>query len=366
MALITKNEVLSFLKKSKIPFCPTWATVDIFSDYKFHDQNVGIFGVAATRYGNFAVQNSDLIICLGTRLNTQLTGSIPSTFAPGAKKVIIDIDKAEFKKTNNLKIDLKFNCDLKIFMSSLNKMSLKNFSVNPDWIKKIKFWKKKYPIVKDEYYGQLNFVNPYVFMDKLSQKTSNNDIIIPDASANLIWTYQGYNFKKKQRMFTALNHSPMGYSVPAAIGANLADLKSNVIAIIGDGSLSMNIQELQTIYDLNLPIKIFVINNNGYGLIKQTQETWLKANYVGVDPKSGLGLPDFKKVANSYGIKSLKINNHNDLDEKLDQVLNYDQPILCDVMVDPSQRVIPKLEFGRAIDDLSPLLSRKEYLSNKF
>ncbi len=361
----TKGEVLRFLRKSKIPFCPTWATVDIFSDYKLKDQNVGIFGVAATRYGNFTVQNSDLIICLGTRLNTQLTGSIPSSFAPKAKRVVIDIDQAEFKKTNNLKIDLKFNCDLKFFMPLLNKISMKDFSVSQDWKKKINFWKKKYPIIKDEYYSQTNYVNPYIFMNKLSEKTLNNDIIIPDASANLIWTYQGYEFKKKQRMFTALNHSPMGYSVAAAIGANLADIKSNVIAIIGDGSLPMNIQELQTIYDLNLPIKIFVINNNGYGLIKQTQETWLKANYVGVDPGSGLGLPDFKKVAKSYGIKSIKINNRNDLDKKLDLVLNSKKTILCELMVDPFQRVIPKLEFGKSIDELSPLLSKEENLKNR-
>ena len=169
-------------------------------------------------------------------------------------------------------------------MVELNKINLKNFSINSNWIDKINTWKSKYPIIENEYYSQSNFVNPYIFMDKLSSKTSNNDIIIPDASANLIWTYQGYDFKKKQRMFTALNHSPMGYSVHAAIGANLADPKSNVIAIIGDGSIQMNIQELQTIRDLNLQIKIFVINNDGYGLIKQTQDTWLKSNYVGVDP----------------------------------------------------------------------------------
>ena len=202
-------------------------------------------------------------------------------------------------------------------------------------------------------------------MDLLSSKTKKNDIIIPDASANLIWTYQGYSFKNKQKMFTALNHSPMGYSVPASIGAQLAEKKSNVIAIIGDGSMQMNIQELQTIYNLNLPIKIFIINNGGYGLIKQTQETWLKSHYVGVDSSTGLGLPDFQKVGKSYGIDCVEIKNHNELDEKLNSVLNSNQPIICDVIVSPKQRVAPKLEFGRPIDDMSPLLSRSEYNSNK-
>ena len=154
----------------------------------------------------------------------------------------------------------------------------------------------------------------------LINSVKTNDIIIPDASANLIWSMQGLKIFKKQKIFTALNHSPMGYSVAASIGAQLARKNSNVIAIIGDGSMPMNIQELQTIKNFNIPVKVFIMNNSGYGLIKQTQETWLKGNYVGVDAKSGLGLPDFKKVAKSYGLETSKIQNSNNLKKQIKKI----------------------------------------------
>jgi len=165
---------------------------------------------------------------------------------------------------------------------------------------------------------------------------------------------------KGQKVFTALNHSPMGYSMPATIGAYLADKTKNVICTIGDGSMQMNIQELATISHFNFPIKIFVINNNGYGLIKQTQDTWLNSRRVGVDSESGLAMPNLIKIANAYGIKTVEINNHNEMGVKLKQILKSKSPILCDVIVDEKQKVIPKLEFGREIHDLSPRLSEEE------
>jgi len=173
------------------------------------------------------------------------------------------------------------------------------------------------------------------------------------------------SFKVKgQKIFTALNHSPMGYSMPATIGAYLADKTKNIICTIGDGSMQMNIQELATISHFNLPIKIFVINNNGYGLIKQTQDTWLDSRRVGVDSRSGLAMPNLIKIANAYGIKTVEINNHKEIDKKLRGVLKSKFPVLCDVKVDEKQKVIPKLEFGKAIHDLSPRLSEEEMKLN--
>ena len=196
-------------------------------------------------------------------------------------------------------------------------------------------------------------------MKKLSDKTGKNDILIPDASANLIWAMQSFQLNG-QKLFTALNHSPMGYSMPATIGAYLADRSKNIICTIGDGSMQMNIQELATIAHFKYPVKIFILNNGGYGLIKQTQDMWLKSRRVGVDENSGLALPDLKKISRAYKIKTLVINNHNDLDEKIDYVLKSRTPIVCEVKVDDKQKVIPKLEFGRAIHDLSPRLKREE------
>jgi acetolactate synthase-1/2/3 large subunit len=348
------------ISKTGIPFLPSWAAVDLFS----HDNklNAGTFGVAATRYGNFAIQNSDLLISLGCRLNTQLTGSNIKSFAPKAKKIIIDIDKNEFKKNNGLKIDLKINLDLKIFFKKIISL-IKDKKDYKKWINQFKIWKKKYPITKPEYYNQSKNNNSYVFMKKLSEKTGKNDVLIPDASANLIWAMQAFQLNG-QKVFTALNHSPMGYSMPATIGAYLADKSKNVICTIGDGSMQMNIQELATIAHFNFPVKIFVINNDGYGLIKQTQDMWLNSRRVGVDESSGLALPDLIKISKAYNIEAIKINNHNDLDEKLDYVLKSKKPILCEVKVNENQKVIPKLEFGRAIHDLSPRLDKKELKFN--
>ena len=352
----TKKELYKFISKTGIPFCPSWATVDLFtSEDKL---NAGTFGVAATRYGNFAIQNADLLISLGCRLNTQITGSNLKSFAPNAKKIVVDIDDNEFKKTNGLKYDLKINLNLKDFFKTINP-KIKNKKNYSKWISNFRLWKLKYPIVQQEYYRQTKKCNPYVFFRSLSEQTGKNDVLIPDASANLIWAMQSFKVKG-QKIFTALNHSPMGYSMPATIGAYLADKTKNVICTIGDGSMQMNIQELATISHFNLPIKIFVINNNGYGLIKQTQDTWLDSRRVGVDSGSGLAMPNLIKIANAYGIKTVEINNHKEMDKKLRGVLKSKFPVLCDVKVDENQKVIPKLEFGREIQDLSPRLNQEE------
>ena len=352
----TKKELYKFISKTGIPFSPSWATVDLFTSE--NKLNAGTFGVAATRYGNFAIQNADLLISLGCRLNTQITGSNLNSFAPNAKKIVVDIDDNEFKKTNGLKYDLKINLNLKDFFKTINP-KIKNKKNYSKWITKFRLWKLKYPIIQQEYYKQTKKCNPYVFFRSLSEQTGKNDVLIPDASANLIWAMQSFKVKG-QKIFTALNHSPMGYSMPATIGAYLADKTKNVICTIGDGSMQMNIQELATINHFNLPIKIFVINNNGYGLIKQTQDTWLDSRRVGVDSRSGLAMPNLIKVANAYGIKTVEINNHKEMDKKIRGVLKSKFPVLCDVKVDEKQKVIPKLEFGKAIHDLSPRLSKEE------
>jgi acetolactate synthase-1/2/3 large subunit len=352
----TKKELYKFISKTGIPFSPSWATIDLFSSK--NKMNAGTFGVAATRYGNFAIQNADLLISLGCRLNTQVTGSNLGSFAPNAKKIVVDIDNNEFKKTNGLKYDLKINIDLKDFFKKIIP-KIKNKKNYNEWIKKFEEWKTKYPIVLEKYHLQSKNCNPYVFFKTLSENTNKNDVIIPDASANLIWAMQSLE-PSNQKIFTALNHSPMGYSMPATIGAYLADKSKNVICTIGDGSMQMNIQELATISHFKLPVKIFVLNNNGYGLIKQTQDTWLNSRRVGVDGKSGLAMPDLVKIATAYGIKTVEMNNHNEMRARLKEILNSKFPVLCSVKIDEKQKVIPKLEFGRAIHDMSPRLAESE------
>lgn len=360
----TKDKVYKFVNDTKIPFLLTWATLDLFNHN--HPKMLGTFGVAANRYGNFCIQNSDLIISLGSQLNNQLTGHNKKLFAKDAKKIVVDVDKWELLKKDYLKIDLKINVDLNYFFDKISfKKITKNFY--KDWINKNKRIQKLYPVVSDSFKKQKNKVNPYYFMRSLSKICKSGDVLIPDASANLVWAYQSFLIENKQKVFTALNHSPMGYSMPATIGAYMAKEKNsrNIICTIGDGSMAMNVQELATIKHFNLPIKIFVINNGGYGLIKQTQDTWLNSKRVGVDPKSGLAIPNYIKIANAYGLQTLEIKKNSEVKKIINKALNSKKSVLCNVSISNKQIVSPKLLSGMSIENMSPKLSKDQLLNIK-
>jgi acetolactate synthase-1/2/3 large subunit len=355
------KELKTFIKKTRIPFATTWATIDMFLDNS--SDLIGNFGVSANRAGNFALQNCDLIISLGSRLDTHETASKPEGFAPRAQKIVVDIDSSELNKNNGMAIDLKANCDVKMFLKTLNSVKIETRDFGK-WTKKISHWRKKYPVCPDKYYQQKNKVNPYVFMNELSYETREGDIIITDAGATLTWTMQAYKIRTPQNLFSAFNHSPMGYALPASIGAQFAAPQKRVVCIIGDGGMQMNIQELETIVYNKLPIKIFLINNREYGIIKQTQDTWLNSRYVASDVKSGLGFPDFQKIAAAYKMKVMEINNHKELNNTIKKALACTGPVFCDVKIRSGEKITPKLEFGRPLQDLSPLLPREELLAN--
>jgi acetolactate synthase-1/2/3 large subunit len=354
----TSEAIKKIINKYKIPFSTTWATTDLFKSE--HPLNAGSFGVYATRYGNFAVQNSDLLIIIGSRLNGTHIGTA-KLFSPKSKRILIDIDKNELNEENQVKIDLKINSDIKEIVKKKWLDSLKYAKISPQWLMAIKKWKEKYPIVSKKFYEEKNFTNPYVFFERLSEYTKKNDILIPDASANLVWFYQAYKPKSEQNIFTALNHSPMGYSIAASIGACLGAKKNqNVIASIGDGSVQMNIQEIENIKNFNLPIKIFILDNSGYGMVKQTIDVWLNKNYVGCDKGSGLSIPNFIKIFNAYGIKSIEIKNNKEIDQKLKFVMKYKGPIMCNVKISENARIIPKTKPGDPLHDMLPKLTSSE------
>ena len=356
-----ERETREFLKKSGLPFAGTWSTLDMFMDDE--PNFIGSFGVSSTRSGNFAVQNADLIISLASRLDTHETGSNPAKFAPNAQKIMVDIDEHELFKDNGLCLDLAVQSDIGEFLRMINTRTIETQDLTP-WKNRVKDWREKYPVCLPEYYDQEDKVNPYVFMNELSKETKEGDIVIPDAGGNLTWTMQAYKIRSPQVLFSAYNHSPMGYALPAAIGAQFAAPDKQVVCIIGDGGLQMNIQELETVAYHKLPIKIFLINNEGYGIIRQTIDTWLDSRYVGTDVKSGLGFPDFKKVAAAYRLATDEIPNHENLNKNIRRVLSCQGPILCDVRVSPDQKIMPKLTFGRPIEDMDPLLPREEYEAN--
>ena len=358
----TEEEAIQFIQETGIPVVTTWSTIDMFTNES--DHLVGNFGVSANRPGNFAVQTCDLMISLGSRLDTHMTGSNAATFAANAYKIVVDIDSSEIEKENGLVADVAINMNLELFFQQVlgTLPKVENILV---WKERIEQWREKYPICALEYFEQKSKVNPYVFMDALSNCTKQGDIVITDAGGTLTWTMQGYEPKCKQKLFSAFNHSPMGYAFPAAIGAKIIDRESEVICITGDGGFNMNLQELGTLEIQHLPLKIFVLNNKEYGIIKQTQSTWLDSRYVCSDRDSGVSSPDFLKIAAAYGIKTEVINGHDELEDKIDAVLSYqDGPIICDIAILENQEILPKLSFGRPLEDMYPHLSKDELKKN--
>jgi len=353
-----------FLKKVNVPIVSTWSGIDTI-DHE-HKNYIGCIGVYGSRAANFAVQNSDLLLNLGSRLDTRVTGGVPSSFARNSKVISVDVDKNELSKKRGLELHLKINSDLSDFFRVCNK-EIKNFKyTNSVWIEKCHKWKKQYPLVQKEYYSQKKFVNPYVFFNELSKILNKKSIIIGDTGGHLTWAMQAFKAKEGQKIFSAFGNSPMGYALPASISASIVSNKSKVISINGDGSIQLNIQELQTAVFNKLPIKIIVMNNNGYGIIKQFQEQYLNKRYEATTPKTGVVNPDFRKVSRAYGINYTLIQNNYNLKQSLAKPIKSNKIEFIEVLLKPDQKIIPKLQFGRPIEDLSPLLPREEFKRNMF
>lgn len=359
-----EQKAVEFVKILKFPFVLTWATLDMFA---YNNLNAGGFGTASPRPGNFVVQNADLIIAIGARLDTHAAGSPFSSFARKARKIVVDIDKGETDKFKRfgMRVDICINSNALVFFETINK-KLKKVKARDiaEWVKIIDEWKRQYPICLPGYFDQKEGVNSYAFLKTLSEESSEGDVVIADTGGNLAQTMQGYRPRRNQMLFSAFNHSPMGYSLPASIGAFFADRRRRVICIAGDGGIQMNIQELATIAKHKVPVKIFVFNNKGYGMIKQTQDDWLESRYEASSIRTGIAVPDFIKVAQGYGLKTEEILSHRNMREKIKKILKNNKSILCNVNISESQRTVPMLKFGRPIEDANPLLDREEFLKN--
>lgn len=360
------DQVTAFKKlieKLGFPVVATWSGIDVLPHN--HPQYIGQIGVYGNRGANFTVQNSDMLISIGSRLDTRITGGRPETFAREAKKIVIDIDRAEIYKRRGLTPDIGICADVKDFLPLFTK-SIKKSDIpeTVEWMIKTQIWKKKYPAVLPEWRERKKLVNPYHFIETLSDVLDDNAVTITDCGANLTWTIQAFKVRKNQRLFSAMGNSPMGYSFAASIGASIALNKKPVVCIIGDGGLQINIQELQTMKYYDIPIKLFILNNHSYGIIKQFQEIYFEGKYVATTPASGYSVPDFIKIAKAYGLKTATIKSHLNLKAQIKKVLATKGPIVCDVLVPDNSKLIPKLEFGKPIEDLSPFLSRDEFKAN--
>jgi len=358
-----RQEALKIIGQLGIPVLLTWAMKGLIADD--HPLFAGTFGTHGTRYGNFTVQNSDLILSVGARLDTHEAGSPLKDFAREARKLIVDIDHAELGKFKALGMDadVLVKSDAKKFFEELSKgvntIALPEIS---SWKERICLWKKKFPICPKSYESE-EALNPYVFVRELSATCSDNEFIVSDTGSALAWMMQGFPSRKDQKIIHAFNNTPMGYALPGAIGASFA-LNRRVSCVTGDGSLQMNIQELSTVIYHNLDIKIFLFNNHGYSMICQTQDQWLDSEYAAANEENGLSFPNFVSVAESYGFPTWTISNNSEISEVLSEVYKHKGPAFCNIEIRPDHRVMPQLKFGHALEDPEPLLSRDELIKN--
>jgi acetolactate synthase-1/2/3 large subunit len=367
------NNFLHLIEILNIPVVTAWNAHDLLPND--HPLYAGRPGTIGTRGGNFVVENADLMLILGTRLNIRQVSYNFKNFAINSYKIMVDIDHAELNKPT-IKIDSKIQADLKEFIPNMvNYCKFTKIKKFPNWInwsKKINF---KYPVVLDKHKHNLNNVNPYGFIDNLFDRLNENETIVTSNGSACVVTFQAAKIRKYQRLFTNSGCASMGYGLPAAIGCSFSNPNKRVICIEGDGSLQMNIQELQTVIHSQLNIKLIVFNNNGYHSIRQTQTNIFKSSLVGVDENSGISFPNLNKISDAYGIPYFSVQKLSDLENIYSEAFEKVFPTIIEVFVDVNQFFEPKLsskvlEDGRIIspriDDMYPFLSREEYESVKF
>lgn len=359
------------IERLGVPVLTAWDDIDLM--YDDHPMYFGRPSTLGQRGANFIFQNADLLLSLGCRLNTRQIGFNFDSVARKAYKIILDIDPVELAKPT-IRPDLPIHCDVKAFLEVMHKeLKISSIPKKTDWVSWCRVRKERYPVVLPEYMENKNHVNPYVFCDVLSDYLGDHDVIVSSNGSACVIPIQSLRLKKGRRHIVNSGCAAMGYGLPSAIGACFASKKKRVICLEGDGSIQLNIQELQTVVHHQLPVKIFIFNNNGYLSIRTTQTNFFDGRLVGEGPQSGVTLPDMVRIAEAYGIKTCRISSQDELAEKIEAVLESSGPVLCDVLIQPDQLFSPRtssqrLPDGRMVskplEDMYPFLDREEFLSN--
>lgn len=350
------KELSEFIEKTNVPVVTSLMGLDVIS----HDNSrfYGMIGSYGNRYSNLVLANCDLLLILGSRLDTRQTGARYDTFARGATKIHIDIDPTELNA--KIPVNIAINCDLKQFLKKVNtkfdEVEQKGLS---EWYQVIQAYKSNY----DDHSRQdaANKLDPNSIMNRLSAQSNEGDIICLDVGQNQMWAAQSFKLKKHQRMLISGGMGAMGFSLPAAIGALKANPGNNAIVLTGDGGIQINIQEFETIRYHNLPIKIFVFNNKCLGMITQFQELYFDGRLQ--SSVIGYSCPDFAKIAEAYGIPSITITASNNANILINEAFDKKGPVLVNILLEQKTVVTPKLEFNRPIEDMFPLLDRNELKS---
>ncbi len=352
----SQDEVLKFIHKTGIPVVTSLMGLDAFphNDPSF----IGMIGSYGNRYANLTIANSDLVLALGTRLDTRQTGTKPETFARGAKIVHVDIDPYELN--NKVKADFSINVDVKKILAVLNNY-IGEYDNNKieSWRQAIKRYKERYPSFKTPVNDT---IEPNFFMHKLSKFIPEDAIICVDVGQDQMWTAQTLEIKKSQRFLTQGGMGSMGSALPMAIGASFAEPDKTIVVITGDGGFQLNMQELQTVYYHKLPIKIILLNNCCYGMVKQFQEQYFNCKFQST--VIGYSCPNFQDVVSAYKIPVMKIISTTEIAKALQKLFSDTQPMFLEVSINPNFKALPKLSVNRPIEDQDPLLSRDELKSN--
>jgi acetolactate synthase-1/2/3 large subunit len=351
------EDLFHFVQNTRIPVVASLMGLDAFP----HDDPlfVGMIGTYGNRYANLAIANADLVIALGTRLDTRQTGTRPETFARGAKFVHVDIDPHEL----NCKLiaSVPVNADIRQFLLMIidHEMVSTMVSKSSHWIKMINHYKRQYP---DYISPTKHEIDPNYFFNLLSNILPKETIICVDVGQIQMWAAQSLQLKRSQRFLTEGGMASIGSALPMAIGASFAKPDNSVVVIVGDGGFQLNIQELQTVYHHKLPIKIILLNNGGYGMIKQFQEQYLNSRFQ----SSGIGYsnPNFQNVVGAYKISSKKITRNDEILTALRSLFSDKSPSFLEVIIDKKSRVSPKLAVNKPVEDQEPLVPREELKSN--
>jgi acetolactate synthase-1/2/3 large subunit len=353
-----------------IPVLTAWNAPDLVGED--HPLFAGRPSTIGDRGGNFALQNADVMLSLGCRLNIRQIGYEFAAFARHAFKIVVDVDPLELRKPT-IAPDLAVEADVVAFLEELDlAIGAEPLAPAADWLAWCKERRRRYPVVLPEYRQREALVDPYVFVEELSRALRADEIIVTANGAASVVTMQALTLKQGQRVIANSGTASMGYDLPAALGACVAS-GQRVVCLAGDGSIQMNIQELQTIASHRLPVKIFLWDNDGYVSIRQTQDNLFGGNHVGEGPGSGVVLPDMSRIAEAYGIPTLTVDTHAGLAEAIRTTLDGSGPFLCVVRMPPHQIFAPKvaaerLPDGRIVskplEDMTPLLPRDEFMDS--
>lgn len=365
----THDAFFRFVERLGIPVVSGWNAHDVIPDS--HPLFVGRPGSVGDRGGNFAVQTADYVLVLGCRLNIRQISYNWQSFARNGRVAMVDIDSAELAKPT-LNLHRPVHADLRDFFAAAEALSLPAFDRAAErkaYLERSRARRAQYPVVLPDYRSETGPINPYVFGEALFEALEEDEIIVTGDGTACVTIFQAANIKPGQRLYTNSGCASMGYDLPAAIGAYHAAKPERLICLAGDGSIMMNLQELQTIAGQNLPVKIFVLNNDGYHSIRQAQANHFPDNIVGCGPDSGLTFPDFTRLATGFGIPSSRVERDADLPAAIAAALAGDGPHICEVMIDKEQQFAPKLSSRRLedgsmvsspLEDLVPFLSREE------